>query len=109
MRHERMLSEQQRHRRSVLKGGDWPEEKNSGHTEKYFACRLSQQAILAAFYIEGLIMSRGEWEAMELSCSILKCLENIFAERCHNRPFSGPLSMRGQKTVVLWWPRHAGP
>jgi len=61
-----MLGQQRRHRRSVLRGGDWPEEKNSGHTEKYFDWRLSQQAILAAFYIEGRIMSRGEKEAMEL-------------------------------------------
>ncbi len=41
------------------------------------------------------------------SCSTLKRLENIFAERCHNRPFSRPLYMRGQ-TVLVWWRRHAG-
>jgi hypothetical protein len=61
-----MLGYQRRYRRSILRGEDWPEEKNAGHTEKYFDRRLSQHAILAAFYIEGRIMSRGEWEAMEL-------------------------------------------
>jgi hypothetical protein len=100
-----VLGHQRRHRGSVLRGGDWSEDKNAGDTEKYFNWLLSQQAILAAFYIEGPIMSRGEAEAMELMFHE-NALKNIFAERCHNRPFPGPLSMRG-KTVLLYWPRHA--